>query len=396
MSKRTLDDVSTPDSREEGSAGKKSKLQRENDNNDSRPVSTQAGQGPTITKAEADLYDRQIRLWGLEAQQRMRHAKILVAGVSGLSNEICKNLVLSGVGAITIISDGTVEIVDLGAQLFLRETDIGKNKAEAIAPRVQALNPRVHVEARNTAIGTLSDEFFADFAVVCLCNADLKEMLRVDNICREGGKKFYAADTAGMMGCILCDLSTHKFIETSKSSEKEDAVTTTTEKTISHPRIGEALRAKWGVPDLKALTRQQMRTLKSASDPVYFAFNVLWIFREKMGRLPTAADTDLKALFAMRDTYMNSVECDAAYLPDDMLRSFAQTAGAELSAVCAILGGFAAQDILKVLSGKDAPLDNYFAFDGTEFSGKLLKLPPPPIVMVTPAAAAPVETVDLD
>jgi len=44
----------------------------------------------TITEAEAQLYDRQIRLWGLDAQKRLRSAKILVAGMRGLGNEVAK------------------------------------------------------------------------------------------------------------------------------------------------------------------------------------------------------------------------------------------------------------------------------------------------------------------
>lgn len=34
--------------------------------------------------------------------------------------------------------------------------------------------------------------------------------------------------------------------------------------------------------------------------------------------------------------------------------------------MCAIVGGFLAQDILKTLSGKDAPLLNYFLYNGVE------------------------------
>lgn len=36
-----------------------------------------------ITCEEAKLYDRQIRLWGVEAQKNLRAADILVIGLSG-------------------------------------------------------------------------------------------------------------------------------------------------------------------------------------------------------------------------------------------------------------------------------------------------------------------------
>ena len=49
-----------------------------------------------------------------------------------------------------------------------------------------------------------------------------------------------------------------------------------------------------------------------------------------------------------------------------IFRTLVSTASAEISPVCAILGGFLAQDILKTLSGKDAPLLNYFLYNGLE------------------------------
>ena len=44
-----------------------------------------------------------------------------------LSNEIAKNLVLAGIGSLTVQDDQLVQEVDLGAQFLLSEEDVGKN-----------------------------------------------------------------------------------------------------------------------------------------------------------------------------------------------------------------------------------------------------------------------------
>ena len=66
-----------------------------------------AGEQPApkraLTKAEAAVYDRQLRVWGVEAQQRMMSSKVLVVGVGGVACEICKNLILGGVGQLTMM-----------------------------------------------------------------------------------------------------------------------------------------------------------------------------------------------------------------------------------------------------------------------------------------------------
>jgi ubiquitin-like 1-activating enzyme E1 A len=50
-------------------------------------------------------------------------------------------------------------------------------------------------------------------------------------------------------------------------------------------------------------------------------------------------------------------------------RILAQTAATELSPVCAIVGGILAQEIIKVLSGKELPVQNWFLYDGISGSG---------------------------
>ena len=51
----------------------------------------------TISEDEAALYDRQIRLWGIDAQKKLLSSKILLINMQGLGAEIAKNLVLSGI-----------------------------------------------------------------------------------------------------------------------------------------------------------------------------------------------------------------------------------------------------------------------------------------------------------
>ncbi|TPX72786.1 hypothetical protein SpCBS45565_g00091 [Spizellomyces sp. 'palustris'] len=340
-----------------------------------------------ITKEEVDLYDRQIRLWGLEAQQRMRQAKILVAGVCGLSNEICKNLVLAGVGALTIMDGQNVSEEDLGAQFFLRKEDIGKNKAEASAPRIQALNPRVTLQVVTGKVESQSDPSFLEYDIVCLCNSDLQTMTRIDRLCRSNGIKFYSAGTAGTMGYIFCDLKEHAYIEERKSNKKDEVTVEKIEKSMTFPSLEETQQSIWGATSMSEMSRQQLRAFKAGSDP----------FWEKHSRLPLPGSSDdVNALLQLKSPYLKLVQCDASYVTDELLRGFARTARAEISPVCAILGGFAAQDILKVLSGKDAPLNNFFCFNGDEFSGKIIHLPPPVAVKAAGQPKSPQETMVID
>jgi ubiquitin-like 1-activating enzyme E1 A len=93
--------------------------------------------GQSLSADEIALYDRQIRLWGAQAQERIRSAHILLVSLRALGTEIAKNLVLAGISSLTIIDDDLVAEEDLGAQYFLREEDVGKPVCCAHLPLTQ-------------------------------------------------------------------------------------------------------------------------------------------------------------------------------------------------------------------------------------------------------------------
>lgn len=84
----------------------------------------------TFSAAEAAVYDRQMRLWGVEAQQRLQRSHVLVAGLSALGSELAKNLALSGM-AVTLQDASAVSAAAVGSQFFLDEADVGKNVRSA-------------------------------------------------------------------------------------------------------------------------------------------------------------------------------------------------------------------------------------------------------------------------
>lgn len=47
--------------------------------------------------------------------------------MKALANEIAKNLVLAGIGELTVVDHETVTEEDLFAQFFVTEEDVGKN-----------------------------------------------------------------------------------------------------------------------------------------------------------------------------------------------------------------------------------------------------------------------------
>ncbi|KAF9974897.1 SUMO-activating enzyme subunit 1 [Actinomortierella ambigua] len=317
----------------------------------------------TITDDEAALYDRQIRLWGIEAQHRMRNASILIVGIRGLSNEVCKNLVLAGIGTITILEHQVVTPKDLGAQFLLREADLGRNRAEAAAEKVRLLNPRVKVVVDTDKAEDKPDDYFTQFDLVCLTGMPPDQMVRINEACRRAQTGFYAASVGGFFGYIFCDLTRHEYLEEVKEGSSDKAqgpITKTFERVQEYDPLQATMTASWGRLGPKALRR--------VVSPLFFALQVLWKYQMSHdGQLPdTSNESDVLELQKLRDERLSDAQVDPSFVPDDLLVLLASSAEAEISPVCAIVGGFLAQDILKALSKKDSPIYNFFVYNGLE------------------------------
>ena len=109
---------------------------------------------PRLTAAEEQRYARHLALpdFDVEAQQKLKAAKVLVVGAGGLGSPLLLYLSAAGVGTLGIVDFDTVDLSNLQRQILYTPADLGKSKAQAAAHRVQALNPHVEVRVFETAL----------------------------------------------------------------------------------------------------------------------------------------------------------------------------------------------------------------------------------------------------
>jgi len=151
---------------------------------------------------DESLYSRQLYTYGVEAMQRMKNARILISGIDGLGLEIAKNVTLSGVASVTIHDPQPVHMADLSSLYYATEADIGSNRAEVCFRKLVELNPYVKMNVYN---GELTEDSIKEFSVVVLANVPLDELIRINDVCRANDIKFISADTFGLSGKIFCD-----------------------------------------------------------------------------------------------------------------------------------------------------------------------------------------------
>ncbi|KAF2128293.1 hypothetical protein P153DRAFT_341817 [Dothidotthia symphoricarpi CBS 119687] len=337
----------------------------------------------SISADEIALYDRQIRLWGVQAQEKIRTANILLINIKALANEIAKNLVLAGVGSITLADHQVVTEEDLGAQFLISEDDVGKNRAEAAAPQVQKLNPRVKVNVLTTNICNAPNEnFYAQFDVIIATDLPFASLFALNAGARIGNRPFYAGASHGLYGYIFADLIAHTFVI---EREKSNRATSKGAETPTRTVVDIQTKRENGKA-IEMVTKQEIYTpLMLAKDsplspditanarrlkkvhPLLTAVRALWEYqRSGLGIDPTHSQADLSAFTKLATEKHKELLLPSDTLTADFLRSFLQNLGSEVAPVTAFLGGQLAQDVINVLGHREQPVQNLMLFDGEE------------------------------
>jgi sulfur-carrier protein adenylyltransferase/sulfurtransferase len=103
---------------------------------------------PRFMSAEQrDRYSRHILLpeVGIEGQQKLLDAKVLLLGAGGLGSPTALYLAAAGVGTIGIVDDDVVDLSNLQRQVIHNTERVGVSKVESAAITINALNPDVNV-----------------------------------------------------------------------------------------------------------------------------------------------------------------------------------------------------------------------------------------------------------
>lgn len=342
---------------------------------------------------EIALYDRQIRLWGVQAQEKIRNANILLIRMKALANEIAKNLVLAGIWALTVIDHELVSENDLGAQFFISESDIGTNRAEAAAPQIRRLNPRVVVTVDTDDITLKGPGYFHPFDIVIATDLRPDTLNIINTATRVNHKAFYAAGVHGFYGFIFSDLIQHDFVI---EREKGNRETLLEPETRTRSVIGVKTKKENGklvemvtkrevystwflASDAATLPAEYLRSRRrlTAVTPLLSCLRALWEFLQlNDGRLPGNTRPDIELFTNLATQKHRALGLPIETLRAELLRSFLQNLGSEIAPVTAVLGGQLAQDVINVLGHRQQPIQNLVIFNGDTTDAPMYALHP--------------------
>jgi molybdopterin/thiamine biosynthesis adenylyltransferase/rhodanese-related sulfurtransferase len=122
-----------------------------------------------LTDEQKQRYSRHLLVpeVGLEGQQKLLDAKVLLIGAGGLGSPAALYLAAAGVGTLGIVDDDEVDLTNLQRQVIHNSERVGEPKVESARKTIAALNPDVEVrpyETRLTADNVL--DLIRDYDVI--------------------------------------------------------------------------------------------------------------------------------------------------------------------------------------------------------------------------------------
>jgi adenylyltransferase/sulfurtransferase len=157
-------------------------------------------------------------------KEKVKNARVLVAGAGALGNEVVKNLVLFGVGHIFVVDFDQIELSNLTRSVLFREEDALAHsyKAEVVARRAMEINPQIKV---TPIVGNLFSEvgfgLYNTVDVVIGCLDSRIARYQLNRLCMRAGKTWIDGSIENLTGavkvytpgksCYECGLSREEF-----------------------------------------------------------------------------------------------------------------------------------------------------------------------------------------
>jgi len=138
---------------------------------------------------------------GIEGQERIGRARVLVVGAGGLGSPAAIYLVAAGVGALLLYDGDSVDLTNLQRQILHTTARIGQSKAASAALMLAGLNPEVRVQARAQRItGDELGRVLPDVDIALDCSDNRATRYAINRACVDAGVPLVSGSASGFAG----------------------------------------------------------------------------------------------------------------------------------------------------------------------------------------------------
>jgi adenylyltransferase/sulfurtransferase len=144
------------------------------------------GEENKLSKLELERYSRHLVIpeVGLEGQEKLKAASVLVIGAGGLGSPAVLYLAAAGVGTIGIVDFDEVDLSNLQRQVLYTTEDVGKSKVRVAYTKALKLNPEIKVVQHEEELNAANiDQTFKNYDVIVDGSDNFETRYLVNDAC---------------------------------------------------------------------------------------------------------------------------------------------------------------------------------------------------------------------
>ncbi len=148
-------------------------------------------------------YSRQIMIpqIGEKGQEKLKRAKVFIAGAGGLGSPVSIYLTAAGVGHLRMVDHDRVDLTNLNRQVVHWTGDVGRRKVESAQEKLNKLNPNVTVEILSVTISEENaSELISGFDLIVDAMDNLPTRYLLNKTAIEHGIPFFHGAVNGFEG----------------------------------------------------------------------------------------------------------------------------------------------------------------------------------------------------
>ena len=148
-----------------------------------------------MSQPDNDLYDRQIRALGKDANEKILSSSVVIIGLeNGLATEILKNLSLSGVKEIYLFDNENVQKKNIETGFYYSESNIGEIRSKVLTEKIKELNPYVSV------LPIFSEEEIPTYSILMIVNQSPEKVIYYE---KRFSNKMVCVFSTGIAGMVF-------------------------------------------------------------------------------------------------------------------------------------------------------------------------------------------------
>ncbi len=107
-----------------------------------------------------EIFSRTQMLIGKDNIEKLQKSRVAVFGLGGVGGFAVEALVRTGIGAVDIIDNDSVDITNINRQIIATHSTIGQNKTDVFEKRLLDINPEIKITKHNLFFSNeTSDQF---------------------------------------------------------------------------------------------------------------------------------------------------------------------------------------------------------------------------------------------